>query len=109
MSAAANQQPLDNVVRESSTTPVVGLVFQNQKLGSFTVHFTVDGEPVKPNRADGYLAIKPRGHDRATRHFIVTSDEALPSVKEFVKQLNAFYGRSADYKVAQIHYKPQSR
>lgn len=109
MSAAAIQQPLASTVRQDTSTPSVACLFQNQKVGPYTLHFTVDGEPVKPNRADGYLAIKPRGHDRVTRHFIVTGGEGLPAEKEFVRQLDAFYGRSSDYKVAQIHYKPQKR
>jgi hypothetical protein len=82
--------------------------FVNTQIGSFMICFTVDGEPVKTKGSDGYLSLKPRGHEIETRHFVLLSAEAsLPSVKEVVRVINAYFSRSSHYKVAQVHYAPK--
>jgi hypothetical protein len=81
-----------------------GEFFRNQKIGSFEICFMENGKPIQPNHSDGYLALKPRGHERITRHFVLKfADGSLPPVKELLREINAFYSRSSDYKVAQIH------
>jgi hypothetical protein len=84
-------------------------LFANARFGTFSMLFTVKDEIVKANKSDGFLALKPRGHGLITRHFVLVSDQPLPPVKDLNKFIEARYGRSGDYKVAQFHCKPLPR
>lgn len=84
-------------------------LFVNVRFGTFSMLFTVKDETVKANKSDGFLALKPRGHGLITRHFVLVSDQPLPSVKDLHKFIESRYGRSGDYKVAQVHCKPLPR
>lgn len=84
-------------------------LFANVRFGTFSMLFTVKDDMVKAHKSDGFLALKPRGHGLITRHFVLVSDQALPSVKDLHKFIDARYGRSTDYKVAQFHCKPLPR
>lgn len=85
----------------------MGPVFKNQRIGSFEVCFSAEGEPVKQKKSQGFLALKPRGQGTVLRYFVVRSDSTLPSKKDVIRQIEEYYSRSKDYKVAQVHYQPE--
>jgi hypothetical protein len=84
-------------------------LFVNKRFGTFSLLFTVKDDTVKAHKSDGYLALKPRGQGRITRHFVIASDAPLPPEKDLIKMIEAHYGHSADYKLAQLHCKPLPR
>lgn len=84
-------------------------LFANARFGTFSLLFTVKDETVKANKSDGYLALRPRGHGLMTRHFVLVSDQPLPSVKDLSKMIEARYSLSQNYKFAQLHCKPLPR
>jgi len=92
--------------------PSVDSLFNDQQIGPFILCFTMDGEPIKAKHADGYLALKPRGQERETRHFIVQPTDmrvtggSLPNERDVVRAIESFYGHSSNYKLAQVHYRP---
>lgn len=96
-------------LKMKTTQELEAELFANARFGTFSLLFAVNDETVKANKSDGFLALKPRGHGLLTRHFVLASDQPLPTLKDLQKFIEARYGHSDDYKVAQFHCKPRSR
>lgn len=78
--------------------------FQNRRIGSFELIFRQNGEAVKPKDSDGYVSLKRRGQARPdVGYFIVESMAPIPARRALHLQIEQFFSKVKDTKVAQIH------
>lgn len=84
--------------------PAVGL-FTNQRIGSFTLLFSLDGEPIKPKKSDGYVSLRVRGRSRVEVGYFVVERTVIPLPKPRVMHqvIEQFFNRQKDARVAQVH------